>query len=101
MTQPTAYQYVKLGSNLEFLRGISTASVMQTTSLAEFGNLLNNFSPRRYAVVEVVKVVKSLLVQLNELGLARVAERGRTAAADAPIDGGLPCHGSRTHGPLT
>ncbi len=43
---------------------------MQTKSLAAFRNLINNFSPRRYAVVEVVKVVKSLLVQLQDLGLA-------------------------------
>ena len=70
MSQPTAYQYVKLGSNLEFLRSVSTASVMQTKSLAEFPNLMNNLAPRRYAVVEVVKVVKSLLVQLEDLGLA-------------------------------
>ena len=47
MAQPTAYQYVKLGSNLEFLRGISTVSLMQTTSLAGFPNLLDNFAPRR------------------------------------------------------
>ena len=42
--QPTAYQYVKLGSNLEFLRGISTVSVMQTTSLAACPNLMDNFA---------------------------------------------------------
>ena len=50
---------------------------MQTKSLAEFPNLMNNFSPRRYAVVEVVKAVRSILVQLQDLGLAsslRVAE---------------------------
>ena len=40
--QPTAYQYVKLGSNLEFLRGISTVSVMQTTSLAAWPSLMEN-----------------------------------------------------------
>jgi len=33
------------------LRGISTASVMQTASLAGCPNLLNNFSPRRYSVL--------------------------------------------------
>ena len=98
MSQPTAYQYVKLGSNLEFLRGVSTASVMQTKSLAEFPNLMNNFPPRRYAVVEVVKVLKSLLVQLHELGLAeslcaerspcgRCSPRWRITCRNSPIRG--------------
>ena len=71
MAQTTAYQYVKLGSNLEFLRGLSTVSVMQTTSLAAFPNLLENLSARRYAVVQVVSVLKSLLVQLEEMGLPK------------------------------
>ena len=53
MTQPTAYQYVKLGLNLEFLRGIATASVMQTTSLAAFPRLMENLSARRYSVMQV------------------------------------------------
>ncbi len=77
MSQSTAYQYVKLGSHLEFLRGISTSSIMQTKSLAAFPNLLHNLPPRRYSVVEVVTATKSLLVQLQDLGLAeslRVAE---------------------------
>ena len=82
--QATAYQYVKLGSNLEFLRGISTASVMQTTSLAAFPNLTGNFSPRRYSVFNVVNAVKALLAQLQELGLAeslRAAEPMRPMLA--------------------
>jgi hypothetical protein len=77
MTQPTAYQYVKLGLNLEFLRGIATASVMQTTSLAAFPRLMENLSARRYSVMQVVTALKALLVQLEEMGLAeslRVAE---------------------------
>ena len=62
MAQPSAYQYVKLGANLEFLRGIATASVMQTTSLAAFPELMGNLAPRRISVLQVVNVLKSLLV---------------------------------------
>jgi hypothetical protein len=69
MPQPTPYQYVKLGSNLEFLRGVSTASILQATSLAAFPGLLENLPNRRYSVANVVNVVKSLLVQLEEMGL--------------------------------
>ena len=71
MPQPTAYQYVKLGSNVEYLRGISTTSVMQTTSLAASPHLLENLSTQRYSVSNVSSAVRSLLVQLEEMGLAR------------------------------
>ncbi len=80
MTQPTPYQYVKLGSNLEFLRGVSTVSVMQTTSLAAFPNLMENLSAGRFSLMHVVNALKSLLVQLEEMGLGeslRVAEAFR------------------------
>jgi hypothetical protein len=76
----TPYQYVKLGSNLEFLRGVATVSVMQTTSLAACPKLLENLSNRRYSVANVASAVRSLLVQLEELGLGeslRVAEAFR------------------------
>ena len=69
MPQTTPYQYVKLGSNLEFLRGLATASVIQTTSLAAFPGLLENLSVRRYSVTNVVNALTSLLVQLQEMGL--------------------------------
>ena len=82
MPQPTAYQYVKLGSHLEFLRGIATASVMQTTSLAAFPELMGNLARRRYSVLQVVNVLKALLVQLEEMGLA---ESLRTAETFRPM----------------
>ncbi len=47
MTQPTAYQYLKLGSNLEFLRGICSVSITQKTSLAALPNLMGNLPPYR------------------------------------------------------
>ncbi len=65
MRQPTTYQYVKLASNLEFLRGLATVSVIQTTSLAAFPELMENLSAQRYSVLNVVNVLKSLLVQLE------------------------------------
>jgi hypothetical protein len=69
MMQPTVYQYVKLGSNLEFLRGICTASLMQTTSLVAFPNLMENLPAQRYSVVRVVEALKAVLVQLQEMKL--------------------------------
>ncbi len=85
MTQATAYQYVKLGSNLEFLRGLSTVSVIQTTSLAAFPGLMENLSAQRYSVLHVVNVIRSLLVQLEEMGLLqslRVADAFRPMLAE-------------------
>jgi hypothetical protein len=74
MTQPTPYQYVKLGSNLEFLRGICTASIMQTTSLAAFPELMENLPGQRYSVLQVVGVLRSLLVQLEEMKLGQALQ---------------------------
>jgi hypothetical protein len=85
MAQPTAYQYVKLGANLEFLRGISTASIMQTTSLVAFPNLMDNLPARRYPVMPVLGVLKATLVQLEEMGLEqslRAAEPFRPMLKD-------------------
>ena len=85
MPQATAYQYVKLGSNLEFLQGLATASLMQTTSLVAFPRLTENLPAQRYSVAHVANTVKSLLVQLEEMGLAqslRAAEPFRPMLAE-------------------
>ena len=85
MPKLTTYQYVKLGSNLEFLRGLATVSVIQTTSLAAFPELMENLSAQRYSVLNVVNVLKSLLVQLEEMGLEqslRAAEPFRAMLAE-------------------
>ena len=85
MTQATAYQYVKLGSNLKCLRGLATVSVIQTTSLAAFPGLLENLPAQRYSLLGVVNAVKSLLVQLEEMGLQqslRAAEALRPMLAE-------------------
>jgi hypothetical protein len=80
MAQPTAYQYVKLGANLEYLRGISTVSIMQTTSLVAFPKLMENLPAMRYSAMRVAEVLKAILVQLQEIGLEqslRMAEAYR------------------------
>jgi len=69
MPMPTGYQYAKLGSNLEYLRGICSISLAQTENLAAFPDLMENLPAQRYLVVNVVEVLRSLLVQLQELQL--------------------------------
>ncbi len=68
MSQVTKYQYVKLGMNLEYLRGLSTASVALTSSLAAYPNLAANLPAQRSDASKVISVIKSLLIQLEELG---------------------------------
>jgi hypothetical protein len=83
--QPTAYQYVKLGANLEFLRGVCTVSIMQTTSLAAFPNLMDNLPTRRFSVVRVLEAVTAVLIQLEEMKLEqslRIAEAFRPMVKD-------------------
>ena len=46
MSMPTGYQYAKLGSNLEYLRGICSASLPQAGSLAAFPDLRENLPAR-------------------------------------------------------
>ena len=70
MQHLTNYQFVKLGSNLEFLRGLCSTSLLTPISgLENFPNLIENLPPHRYSVVRVVGVVKSLLIQLQEMKL--------------------------------
>ena len=69
MPLPTGYQYAKLGSNLEYLRGICSASLTPTGTLAAFPDLSENVPSQRYLVANVVQVLRSLLVQLQELQL--------------------------------
>ena len=69
MSQPTKYQYVKLGMNLEYLRGISTASIVLSTKLVAFPDLKENLPAQRFAASKVIEVLKSLLIQLDEMRL--------------------------------
>ena len=77
MNLPTGYQYAKLGSKLEYLRGICSTSLAQTASLAGLPDLLENLPARRYLVVNVVEVLGSLLVQLGELNLPESRQAAR------------------------
>ena len=74
MTQPTPYQYVKLGSNLEFLRGISSASVMQTANLA--GCLACWTAPQRGArfIHSLARRALNQFVEGRPAGMARAAQ---------------------------
>ncbi len=77
MSLPTGYQYAKLGSNLEYLRGICSISLTQAADLAAFPDLMENLPGQRYLVVNVVEVLRSLLVQLGELYLPASREAAR------------------------
>lgn len=70
MTQLTNYQLVKLGSNLEFLRGLCTTTLLvPETGMENFPNLVENLPTLRYSVVRVVGVLKAILIQLQEMQL--------------------------------
>jgi hypothetical protein len=74
MPAPTAYQYSKLGSSLEYLRGVCSASLMQTTSLVAFPSLMENLPFHRYTVIHVIEAMQSLLVLLDEMKLERALQ---------------------------
>lgn len=69
MSSPTNYQYVKLGMNLEYLRGISTATVAVTTNLDAYPDLAANLPAHRSEATKVIAVLRSLLIQLEEMDL--------------------------------
>ncbi len=78
MIENAAGQYVRLGSNLEFLRGICSKSLTQRVSLGAFPNLLDNLPMRRYTVPRVVAAVTTVLGDLEAMKLP-----GSLAAAEA------------------
>jgi len=63
------YQFVKLGMNLEYLRGIGSTSLVLTSSLTAFPELTENLPAKRFTATKVVAVLKSLLIQLEEMQL--------------------------------
>ena len=77
MEPTTLYQYVKLGMNLEYLRGIASISIIPATSLVAFPRVMDNQPENRFRVQNVVNAVKALLVQLETMGLTE----SRSAAA--------------------
>lgn len=80
MADASHYQFVKLGMNLEYLRGIASVSMMQSTSLAAFPQIMDNLAEARYRVYNVVSVIRALLVQLEALELKD------SRAAAAPLE---------------
>ncbi len=80
MADVSHYQFVKLGMNLEYLRGIASVSIMQATSLAEFPAILDNQPESRFRVANVVNIIRALLIQLETLGLTE------SRAAAAPLE---------------
>ena len=71
MNSKTLYQYIKLGMNMEYLRGVSSVSIMPDQGLKAFPRLVENLPPNRYAVPSVIEVLKALFLQLEELELEK------------------------------
>lgn len=71
------YRYIKLGMNIEFLRGISSVSVMPNDELVAFPRLVGNLAPNRYAVINVVETLRSVFIQLDELDLTKTRDEAR------------------------
>ena len=65
------YRYVKLGMNIEFLRGISSVSIMPDNQLLAHPRLIANLGPNRYAVIHVVETLRAVFIQLQELQLTK------------------------------
>lgn len=82
MPQISPYQYVKLGMNLEYLQGVTSSSIKLTANLASFPELTENLPTQRFDATKVMAVVRSLLIQLEEMGLR---ETRSTADALAPM----------------
>lgn len=68
MDPKTLYQYIKLGMNVEYLRGACSVSIMPAKTLATFPRLVENLPPNRYPVTRVVETLRALMIQLEELG---------------------------------
>ncbi|OHB80460.1 MAG: hypothetical protein A2W31_16735 [Planctomycetes bacterium RBG_16_64_10] len=96
MQQPTAYQYVKLGMNLEYVRSIHSASILLGTSLVAFPHLMENLPGNRCSVERIIEVLRSLLIQLDEMGFTRTLAE---AAAFRPMLARMEAYVSQTRDP--
>jgi hypothetical protein len=76
MDAKTLYQYIKLGMNIEYLRGVCSVSIMPANTVAQYPRLVENLPPNRYPVRRVVETMRAVMIQLEELGL----EQTRTEA---------------------
>lgn len=75
MSQPTIYQYIKLGMHLEYLRGIASVSIIPATSLVAWPSLMSNQPGERYSVMKVVEAIKAAKIQLSALGLTETLQQ--------------------------
>jgi hypothetical protein len=71
---PTAYEFIKLGMNLQQLRSTASASIFLGTSLVEFQNLEENQPLVRCSVRKTVENLRAVLAQLDEFGFTRTLE---------------------------
>ena len=68
MDPKTLYQYIKLGMNVEYLRGVCSVSIMPAKTLAKFPRLVENLPPNRFPVTRVVETMRAIMIQLEDLG---------------------------------
>jgi hypothetical protein len=71
---PTAYEFIKLGMNLQQLRSIASTSIFLGTSIVEFENLEENQPNVRCSVRKTVDLLKAVRIQLDEFGFTRSLE---------------------------
>ena len=71
---PTAYEFIKLGMNVQQLRSIASASIFLGTSLVEFPNLEENQPAVRCSVRKTVELLRSVRLQLEEFGFTRTIQ---------------------------
>ncbi len=74
MSASTASSFLKLGLNLEYLRGIASVSDLAGRNLDPFPFLRENQPSQRYAAVRVVTVLRSLFASLESLNLKKSLE---------------------------
>ncbi len=74
MTPAHASQYLKLGINIEYLRGITSITSEARSPLLDVPYIFENQTGRRYSAIKVVAVLKSLLAILEELDLKKALD---------------------------
>jgi hypothetical protein len=77
---PTAYEFIKLGMNVQQLRSLSSVSIFLGTSLVEFTHLEENQPDKRCSVRKTVELLRAVLAQLDDFGFTR------TLAAMQPLE---------------
>lgn len=71
MSIANASRFLKLGLNLEYLRGVPCATVQTLKDLSPFPYLLENQPALRYSAKSVAAVIESLLGELKDAELPK------------------------------